>query len=601
MDRNTLVGYALIVLIFFGFYYFNAENMEEIERQKSQQDSTEVVVDTPQQPETILSARDTAKLEQSPDSSETSSDVPEKLVSLKNDLIKLSITNKGGYVKKVELLDFKRYDSTDLILFEGNQHRFAFEIPLKASLFYSNDLIYQVGEKTDSSITMVASYEGLKVIHYYGMKGGYQLDYRFLVEDPTGQLSTNNPYITLNWAQQIQPQEKSVEKERTFSDIYYKYKGSDDPDNLGASGSETEDVATDLHWVSFKQKFFNSTIIFQQPTTDDGSKLNIEEPEEFVTAYVEEHTAEIPFEIAQVGSPSFNFTLYYGPNHYQTLKGLGVELEEIIPLGWGILSWVNKYAVIPIFNWLNNYFTNYGLIILIMTIIIKLVLFLPMYKVYVSTAKMRLLKPELDELKEKTGGDMAKMQQEQMKLYKQAGVNPLGGCLPQLVQLPILIAMFRFFPASIELRQESLWWADDLSTYDSILNLPFEIPFYGDHVSLFTLLMTAVTLLYTWMNSQVSGANNPSMKVVMYLMPIMFLGFFNNYAAALSYYYLLSTSITIIQNFVIRKFIIDEDKLHAQLQANKKKKVKVKKSGLMKRLEDSAKKRGIDPYSGKRK
>jgi YidC/Oxa1 family membrane protein insertase len=575
--------------------------MEEIERQKSQQDSTEVVVSQPEQTEPVIAQADSSQVSESIDTNTVVQEVPEELVELSNNLLKLSITNKGGHIQEVELLDYKRYDSTDLILFEEDQHRFAFEVPLKSSLFYSNDLTYQVGEKTDSSLTMVATHQGVTVTHYYGMTGGYQLDYRFMVDDPNKLLSTNNPYITLNWSQELQPQEKSVEKERTFSDIYYKYKGSNDPDNVGAAGSETEDLTTDLHWVSFKQKFFNSTIIFNQPTTDDGTNVDIEEPEEFVTSYVEVHKAEIPFEIPRAGSPAFDFTMYYGPNHYQTLKAMDVELEEIIPLGWGILSWVNKFAVIPIFNWLDDYFSNYGLIILIMTIIIKLVLFLPMYKVYVSTAKMRLLKPELDELKEKTGGDMAKMQQEQMKLYKQAGVNPLGGCLPQLVQLPILIALFRFFPASIELRQESLWWADDLSTYDSILNLPFEIPFYGDHVSLFTLLMTAVTLLYTWMNSQISGANNPSMKVVMYLMPIMFLGFFNNYAAALSYYYLLSTSITIIQNFVIRKFIIDEDKLHAQIQANKKKKVKVKKSGLMKRLEDSAKKRGIDPYSGKKK
>jgi YidC/Oxa1 family membrane protein insertase len=215
---------------------------------------------------------------------------------------------------------------------------------------------------------------------------------------------------------------------------------------------------------------------------------------------------------------------------------------------------------------------------------------------------MRILKPELDEIKERTGDDMQKAQQEQMKLYKQAGVSPLGGCLPQLVQMPILFAMFRFFPASIELRQEGLWWADDLSTYDSIYNLGFEIPFYGDHVSLFTLLMTAVTILYTYMNSQNSGQMVGPMKSIMYIMPIMFLGFFNNYAAALSFYYFLSTCITVIQNFVIRKFVIDEDKLRKQIDESKKKKVKVsKKSGLQKRLEDMAKKRGIDPYKGKPK
>jgi YidC/Oxa1 family membrane protein insertase len=293
--------------------------------------------------------------------------------------------------------------------------------------------------------------------------------------------------------------------------------------------------------------------------------------------------------------------LYYGPNHYQTLQKEEIELQKMIPLGWGIFGWVNKGIVIPIFNWLDNYFASYGLIILLLTLIIKMALFFPMFKVYKSTAKMKLLKPELDEIKERTGGDAQKAQQEQMKLYKQAGVSPLGGCLPQLVQMPILFAMFRFFPSSIELRQERLWWAEDLSTYDSIWTFPngFEIPFYGDHVSLFTLMMTAVTLVYTYMNSQNSGQMVGPMKTVMYLMPLMFLGFFNNYAAALSFYYFLSTCITIIQNFVIRKFVIDEDKLHKQIQESKKKKVKTKKSGLQKRLEDMAKKRGIDPKTGK--
>lgn len=216
---------------------------------------------------------------------------------------------------------------------------------------------------------------------------------------------------------------------------------------------------------------------------------------------------------------------------------------------------------------------------------------------------MRILKPELDEIKERTKGDVQKAQQEQMKLYKQAGVSPLGGCLPQLIQMPILFAMFRFFPASIELRQEKLWWADDLSSYDSIFDFPngFDIPFYGDHVSLFTLMMTCVTILFTYMNSQNSGQMVGPMKTVMYVMPIMFLGFFNNYAAALSFYYFLSTCITIIQNVVIRKFVIDEDKLHKQIQESKKKKVVIKKSNLQKRLENMAKKRGVDPYTGKAK
>jgi YidC/Oxa1 family membrane protein insertase len=601
MDRNTLVAYILIFLIFFGFYYFTDQNIQDLNEQQSASDTTEIVTqDTLQstlaeQPVSIIEEDSTL------DAGDTIEAIEEEVITLSNQVLKIDVTTKGGHVKRAELLEYKRYDSSELVLFDDAQHHFGFEVPLKSSSFYTNDLDYKVTEKTDTSLVLASLNTPVSVVHSYTISDGYTVDYNFYIDGQRAKLSSNNPYITLNWDQKIQSQEKSISGERDASDIYYKYKSSS-PDNLGATDSEEDELKTELQWITFKQKFFNSALIFDEVSTDDGTEVEIIEPEDDdFDKFVEEHRAEIPFEMPRTGNPNLEFTMYFGPNHYQTLKKLDNELEEIIPLGWSIFAWVNKLAVIPIFNWLNNFISNYGLIIFLMTLIIKGVLFVPMYKVYVSTAKMRLLKPELDELKAKHGDNMTAMQQDQMKLYKQAGVNPFGGCLPQLVQLPILIAMFRFFPSSIELRQQPLWWADDLSTYDSIMNLPFEIPFYGDHVSLFTLLMTAVTLIYTSMNSQMSGANNPSMKMVMYIMPIMFLGFFNNYAAALSYYYLLSTSITIVQNFVIRRFIIDEDKLHAQIQANKKKKVKVKKSGLLQRLEENAKKRGIDPQTGRRK
>jgi YidC/Oxa1 family membrane protein insertase len=285
---------------------------------------------------------------------------------------------------------------------------------------------------------------------------------------------------------------------------------------------------------------------------------------------------------------SIPLQIYFGPNHYETLSAYNMELERMIPLGWGIFRWVNKYAVIPIFNWLDNSITNYGIIILIMTLIIKMVLAPFTLKAYKSQAKMKVLKPEIDKINEKhKDKDPMKAQQETMALYKKTGVNPLGGCIPMLLQMPILFALFRFFPASIELRQKSFLWADDLSSYDSVLNLPFEIPFYGDHVSLFTLLMTVSTILYTRMNSQMSGPQMAQMKWMMYLMPIMFLGFFNNYAAGLSYYYFLANMVTFGQQFVMRKYFIDEAAILTQMENNKKK--PVKKSKFQKRLEEMAK------------
>ena len=278
---------------------------------------------------------------------------------------------------------------------------------------------------------------------------------------------------------------------------------------------------------------------------------------------------------------------------YQTLKKIDdLNLEKLIPLGWGIFGWVNKYLVIPTFNFLNSFDINYGIIILLLTVLVRIILLPLTYGSFKSQAKMKVLQPEMAEINEKFKDDAMKKQQEVMGLYKKAGVNPLGGCIPGLLQLPILIAMFRFFPASIELRQEPFLWAHDLSTYDSILNLPFTIPFYGAHVSLFTLLMTVSTLIYTRMNMQMSSAMNPQMKWMMYLMPILFLGFFNNYSAGLSYYYFLSNIFGFGQQYLFKAFV-NEDAIHRQIQENKKK--PVKKSGFQARLEQMAKDRGMQP------
>jgi YidC/Oxa1 family membrane protein insertase len=280
---------------------------------------------------------------------------------------------------------------------------------------------------------------------------------------------------------------------------------------------------------------------------------------------------------------------YFGPNHYQILKSQGHNLEKQIPLGWGIFGWVNRFIVIPIFNFLNGFNWSYGIIILILTIAIKLLLLPLTFKAYLSQAKMKVLKPEVDEIQGKFKEEPMKLQQEMMALYRKAGVSPLGGCLPMLLQMPILIAMFRFFPQSIELRQQSFLWATDLSTYDSILDLSFTIPFYGDHVSLFTLLMTVSTLLITKVNSS-SQMTNPQMKWMMYLMPIVFLGVFNSYSAGLSYYYFLANMISIGQQYLFRSFV-NEDEIHRKIQENKKK--PTKKSKFQQRLEKMAKDRGM--------
>jgi YidC/Oxa1 family membrane protein insertase len=374
------------------------------------------------------------------------------------------------------------------------------------------------------------------------------------------------------------------------STIYYRF-ADDDVDYISETSDDKEEIQADLQWVAFKQQFFSSVLI---------AKDGWESPTDLETSTEEENLdvvkscdakLTIPYTGQELEQVALQF--YFGPNHYNSLKEYELGLEEMIPLGWGIFGWVNKLAVIPVFNLLKDTGLGYGIIILILTLIIKMVLMPFTYKAYMSTAKMRVLKPEIEEINKKFEGkdDPMAKQQATMGLYSKAGVNPLGGCLPMLFQMPILIALFRFFPASIELRQQPFLWADDLSSYDSILDLPFEIPFYGDHVSLFTLLMTISTIFYTRLNMSMQ-AGNPQMeqmKWMMYLMPVMMLGWFNGYASGLSYYYFLANVVTFAQNYAFRKFV-DDDAIHSKLQENKKK--PKKQSNFQKRLEDMAKQRG---------
>jgi len=343
-----------------------------------------------------------------------------------------------------------------------------------------------------------------------------------------------------------------------------------------------------VKWIAFKDQFFSSVLIAQESMSSAYVESNVIEDETSPFLRINQAEAAVPFNFTEDDEAAMNF--FFGPNHFYTLRSYeDLDLHQLLPLGWGIFGWINRYAVIPVFNFLEGFIGSYGIIILLLTILIKLVLFPLTYKSYMSTAKMRVLKPQIDEINERIPKDKAmERQQATMALYRKVGVNPMGGCLPMLLQMPILIALFRFFPASIELRQESFLWATDLSTYDSILDLPFNIPFYGAHVSLFTLLMAATNIIYTRINQEMtqSSAQMPGMKGMMYMMPVMFLFFFNSYAAGLSYYYFISTLITIGQTLLIRQFV-DEKAILAKLKANQKK--PAKKSKFQARLEQMSK------------
>ena len=417
----------------------------------------------------------------------------------------------------------------------------------------------------------------------------YMVDFDVQLREMNQYIAANQTYLNFAWEFDVPRQERpSRFGEDRYTNINYKFY-EDDVDELSKNKSDEEDLTTRVKWIGFKQLFFNSTIIADEffPNAFVRSEKFEENPE-----YLANFHADIAIPYNGVDNENFNMQFYFGPNHYQTLRQYDVDLERLVYLGYAIVRPVNKYLIIPLFNFLNKYITNFGIIILLLTVLIKTALFPFTYKSYMSQAKMRALKPEIDELNKKFSKDKAmEKQQATMALYKKAGVNPMGGCLPMLLQFPILIAMFFFYPNSIELRQESFLWATDLSTYDSILELPFTIPFYGDHVSLFCLLMTVTTVVSTRLNQQATTSQGmPGMKTMMYIMPLMFLFILNNYSSGLSYYYFLANIITIGQTYVIRSFV-DEKKIRAQLQANKKK--PVKKSKFQKRLEEVAKQRGV--------
>jgi len=421
----------------------------------------------------------------------------------------------------------------------------------------------------------------------------YTVDFNVTFKSMEGIIAANQNSLTLDWKMYIPMQEKGRQYEEQYSTINYKYY-QDDVAGIGTRQSKEitkTDISTKLSWISFQDQFFSSIIIsndyFLNASVSSTKTLASKKYHRYYTSEV-----GVPFGVGS--SNSVNMKLFYGPNSIPILKKEKIQLERVVFLGKNIIGWINRFAIIPIFNWLNNFISNYGIIILLLTLIIKAVLFPLTFKSYQSQAKMQVLKPMVEELGKKfpKKEDAMKKQQATMDLYKRAGVNPMGGCLPMLLQMPILFAMFRFFPVSIELRQEHFLWATDLSTYDSILHLPFMIPVYGDHVSLFTLLMTASTLLTMKMTGSSPGSDQPGMKLMMYMMPVMFMLVLNSFPSGLTYYYFLANILTYAQN-VVTKRLINADAVLVTLEQNKKK--AVPKSKWQLRLEQAAKQRGMTP------
>lgn len=597
MDKNTVIGLVLIFLILIGFSYFNRPSEAEMQ-ERHRQDSI-ARVEQRKMLEAERQRQEEAAATVAAHSGQTGGaflqdSLAEQVYTLENDKIRLDISTRGGRIVLVDLKEYRTHDSLPLVLWREGASTMGLsfyarnqEINTEKFLFVPGTTERTLYAKSGEQVLSMRLYaEEDKYIEYlYKLSpDSYMVDFSVITHNMDDVIAAKSSFLTLNWGIHMPQLEKSKDFEKRYTGVYYKF-FEDDVENLSLTSDEKETLTTKVQWIDFKQQFFSSILIAQKPFND--VELALTNSDE--AGYLKYAAAEIPLPYNGDENERYDMRFFFGPNAYTVLKEYGkdIDLPEIINMGWKWIAWFNKYFVIPIFNFLQDHTTlNYGIIILLLTLIIKLILFPLTYKSYMSQARMRVLKPQVDELSKKYPADKAmEKQQAIMKLYKQAGVNPMGGCLPMLIQMPILIALFYFFPGAIELRQQGFLWATDLASYDSIATLPFSIPFYGDHVSLFCLLMTATNIIYMIMNNRNQPQNDQmkGMQTMMYIMPVMFLFIFNNYSSGLSYYYFVATLITILQTWIIRK-CVDDKKLLKQIELAKAK--PMKKSKFQQRLEE---------------
>lgn len=615
MDRNSIIGILLIAGILIGYTFITKPSREQIAEQKRIADSLSMV----QASKAALPQGQTAsfdslalkdKVAVTPVTTSTENlgiykshaKGQDKFYTLENNKLRIVIGNRGGRPFKVELKDYKTHDQQPLILFEGDSSLLGLEFFSDGKTISTNDLYFDADQNSpDIQVTNapqsiafklpVDSLGGFIEYTYTLYPDKYLLDFKIKMSG-MDQYRTDN--VQLKWEIFSPQQEKGRANESTYTNLYYRFLDGDVEKFKGRSKDKPEEIteSTKLQWVGYKQQFFSSVILADKVAFEGGLMKSENLPEH--SRFIKKFSSELSVPYDRTAQFEMPLHFYFGPNHFQSLKKIGFKLEELVTLGTSIIRWINAFVVIPIFNWLDNFISNYGIIIFLLTIIIKIALLPLTYRSYLSMAKMRVLKPQVDEINARIPKEKAmERQQATMALYKKVGVNPMGGCLPMLLQMPILYAMFRFFPSSIELRQEHFLWAHDLSTYDSILSLPFTIPMYGDHVSLFTILMTVTTILSMKMSGQTPGGDTgmPGMKTMMYIMPVMFMLILNSFSAGLTYYYFLANVITIGQNYLF-KYFIDEGEILKKLNSKKVKAGDVKKSSFQQKLEDMAKQRG---------
>ncbi len=583
MDRNTFTGLFLIMIILAGGVFFMKPSEAELKKEREVQtaDSLRRAGVKPAEAKPVaepVKTIDTAALSGPFGANITGT---ESTTVIENNLLKLTLSNLGGKIQSVEVKGQKTYDGKPVILFNGNENKFGLNLNINGKIVNTNNL-YFTANKGENGVNMRANYSENQYVEFvYNLPAeSNQVDFNINLNGLNQVLQGNS--ITLNWETTLLQQEKDAKKEQEHSAPYFKYV-EEAPDYLELHKDEKKELNEGkIEWISFKQHFFSAVLLPTVPFDKGDLEVKIlTDP-----GKIKWYNANVQMPFNQLAAQNYNFKFYFGANKFSTLKGLGHDIEKQIDLGYWPLKYINRFVVLPVFNFLEGFGWGYGLIILVLTILLKIAMSPLTYKSYVSMAKMRVLKPEMDEIKAKVGEDNPTLlQQEYLKLYKQVGVNPLGGCLPMLLQLPFVMAFFFFFPNLFELRGESFLWMKDLSTYDDFIKFGFNVPFIGGHLSLMCLLMTASTLIYTYFNNQISGATG-QMKYIGYIMPIIFLGVLNSYPSGLNYYYFLANMITFLQQYMIRK-MVDDDKIHAILQETKAKpKSEKKKSGFQARMEE---------------
>ena len=600
MDRNTITGLVIIALILIGYSYFMSPSKEELKAMHVRDSIARVeaqraaALEKERQADFAAQQQNTETQQAGTEAIFKQDSLPVEQYTLENNKIKLHINTKGGCIDYVDLKGYRTHDSLPLILWKDHKSSMGLNFYARNKQINTADLIFVPNtnqkelnaEGAEQVLTMRAYVDENKYLEfeYKLAPDSYMVDFNINTYNLNDVIASNTNFLTLYWGVDMPQLEKSRDFESRYTGVYYNF-SNNDVEHLSLTGDEKVDLPTSVKWVAYKQQFFSSVLI----ANESFPNVLVSTANNTTPGFLKTADAEISLPYSGKAIEKYDMRFYFGPNSYPTLREYGkdIELPKLVDLGWKWIAWFNRYVVIPIFNFLETNVTlNYGLIIFLLTLIIKLVLFPLTYKSYMSQAKMRVLKPQIDEINKKIPADKAmERQQAVMKLYKKAGVNPMGGCLPMLLQMPILIALFYFFPGAIELRQKSFLWATDLASYDSIATLPFTIPFYGNHVSLFCLLMTITNILYMWYNSKNQPQNDQmkGMQVMMYIMPIMFLFIFNSYSSGLSYYYFIATLITIVQTWAIRKFVNDE-KLLKQIELAKTK--PVKKSKFQQKLEE---------------